>query len=141
MDGLPRRGTNMTRLQWRDEYSIGIADIDYEHRELIGLINDLIDGIAEDSADAVMDHLGEIYARIAAHFALEEKIMRERNYDQYADHKADHDRLLDAIRDIMDEYDDDASLDNDEFVDRLDHWFTDHFRTKDARMHKQLSTA
>ncbi|MBI2993175.1 MAG: hemerythrin family protein [Gammaproteobacteria bacterium] len=131
----------MTRLQWRDEYSIGIADIDYEHRELIGLINDLIDGIAEDSADAVMDHLGEIYARIAAHFALEEKIMRERNYDQYADHKADHDRLLDAIRDIMDEYDDDASLDNDEFVDRLDHWFTDHFRTKDARMHKQLSTA
>ena len=141
MAGSPRPAENMTRLQWRDEYSIGIADVDYEHRELIGLINDLIGRITEGSGGDVPDYLGEIYARIAAHFALEEKIMRERKYDQYADHKADHDRLLEAIRDIMDEYDDGAALDNDEFVDRLDHWFTDHFRTKDARMHKRLSAA
>ena len=103
----------MTRLQWRDEFSIGIADVDYEHRELVGLINDLIERIGKGSGDSVPEYLGEIYARIAAHFALEEKIMRECNYDQYADHKADHDRLLDVIREIMDDYDDGACLDND----------------------------
>jgi len=52
---------------------------------------------------AVMDFLGELYARIAAHFALKEKIMRDNGYDEYHDHKADHERLLDDIRDLMDD--------------------------------------
>jgi hemerythrin len=39
----------------------------------------------------------------SAHFALEERFMREHGYDQLALHKADHERLLDEIREIMDD--------------------------------------
>ncbi len=31
----------MALIEWKDEYSTGIADVDHEHQELIALINDL----------------------------------------------------------------------------------------------------
>ena len=33
----------MALLQWKDRYSVGIAAVDHEHKELIGLINRLYD--------------------------------------------------------------------------------------------------
>lgn len=129
----------MALIEWRDEFKIGIEEVDFEHRELIELINELYGEIKmEDSTVAVMYCLEEIYAKISAHFALEEKVMRVLKYDQCKDHKEDHERLLDSIRDIMDEYMDDPTLDEEKFSDRLNDWFVQHFSTKDARLHKFL---
>lgn len=130
----------MTLVQWRDEFRTGIASVDHEHEALIQVLNDLhaqLAGTVEQQT--VANFLGEINVKISAHFALEERIMRERGYDQYADHKADHERLLDGIRDIMDEFDRGAYLDYDEVLAaHLRDWFTRHFNTKDARLHKML---
>ena len=133
----------MTLVEWRDEFKIGIEEVDFEHQELIELINELYaESKKEDSALTVIDYLEEIFAKISAHFALEEKVMRDLQYDEYEDHKEDHELLLDIIRDIMDDYmdgyTDDADLDEEEFADRLNDWFVKHFSTKDARMHKFL---
>ena len=126
----------MKLVEWRDEFKIGIEEVDFEHQEMIDLINEIyIEAKKENSDIAVMDCLGEIYAKISAHFALEEKVMRDLEYDQYEDHKDDHERLLDSIRNIMDDYMDVSTLDEELFSDRLNKWFTDHFSTKDARMH------
>jgi len=129
----------MALIAWRDEFSVGVPDVDYEHQKLIALINDLYDAMStKDSNVTVMDFLGEIYANVSAHFALEEKIMRERNYDQYAEHKADHEALLDELRDIMDDYEERAYFSDDAFANAVETWFTTHFSTRDARLHKHL---
>lgn len=129
----------MSLLQWRKEFATGIKDVDYEHREMIELINQLHASFSDTSSGmSVVDFLGEIDARISAHFALEEKIMRERNYDQYLDHKEDHERLLEEIRDIMDDYEDRVQFDENDFASRLNRWFIEHFKTKDARLHKHM---
>ena len=93
----------MALIEWREEFNTGIADVDHEHRELVELINRLHAHIA-NGADPIRvgEFLGEVFARIAAHFALEESIMRKHSYDEYRAHKAEHERLLDEIRDIMD---------------------------------------
>jgi hemerythrin len=129
----------MTVIEWRDEFKLGVDEIDFEHQELIELINILFDETNQkDSNMAILYYLGEIYSKISAHFALEEKNMKEFNYDQYEDHKQDHERLLDDIMNIMDDYRDTAFLDKNEFGERLNEWFTQHFKTKDARLHKFL---
>ncbi|MEJ2130391.1 MAG: bacteriohemerythrin [Gammaproteobacteria bacterium] len=126
----------MSLIAWRPEYEIGIPDVDYEHRTLIDLINTTFEELKHGAtAEAAELLLGEIHARIAAHFALEEKAMREMRYDEFDDHKADHERLLDEIRDLMDEVDD--GLDADDLGRRLDLWFSEHFRTRDARLHRR----
>ena len=129
----------MVLIEWKDEFSVGVPDVDHEHQELIRLINDLHDALsAENPTLTVMEFLGEIYAHVAAHFALEEKIMRERKYDQYAEHKADHEDLLDELRDIMDDYEENAWFSDAAFAESIEKWFTDHFKNKDARFHKHL---
>lgn len=130
----------MTFITWKAAYSLGIASADAEHKELIDLLNELHDELLRHgaSSSAAYEFLGELYAKISAHFALEEKLMREHDYDGYAEHKADHERLLDEIRDLMDEYEDSEVLDAEAFGKKLDAWFSTHFRTMDARLHQRL---
>jgi hemerythrin-like metal-binding protein len=127
----------MSSLQWRDEFSVGIAEVDHEHRELIELINALQKDVqARSGQQKIVRALGEIYAQIASHFALEEKMMRETRYASFAEHKEDHEILLDDLRDIMDTVEDDGVLDEIQLNDDLDRWFSDHFRTHDAKLHR-----
>jgi hemerythrin-like metal-binding protein len=129
----------MSMIEWKDEFSVGIPDVDHEHQQLIRLINELHGAMSgKNAAMTVTDFLGEIHAHVAAHFALEEKIMREKKYDQYEDHKRDHERLLDEISDIMDDYEENAFYSDEVFTSTLEHWFSDHFKTRDARLHKHL---
>lgn len=101
------------------------------------MINELMTRIVEGTdTEFISASLGDILSGIGAHFALEEKIMRDRRYDQYFDHKADHDRLLDQLRDIMDDYEIHRQISPAHLVQALDDWFSVHFRTRDARLHQ-----
>jgi hemerythrin-like metal-binding protein len=129
----------MALIEWRPEFETGIREVDAEHRQLVDLINDLHQGIA-DKADreTVSAFLGEVFARIAAHFALEESVMRKHAYDEYAAHKAEHERLLDEIRDIMDAHEAGSEDYGAALSTRVRDWFVNHFKTRDARLHRML---
>lgn len=130
----------MALIEWRDEFNTGVAEVDHEHQELIGMINDLhgqLQGGAD--RDAIAEFLGEVFAKISAHFALEETVMRKHRYDEYQAHKSEHEALLDDIRDIMDDYEAGTYEDAGQaLATTVRDWFINHFKTKDARLHKQL---
>ncbi|MGI9272795.1 MAG: bacteriohemerythrin [Woeseiaceae bacterium] len=127
----------MSLINWREEFSVGVVEVDYEHQELIDLINLMHRSVREGvTRDQVVEGLGEIYAQIASHFALEEKIMQETRYPAYQEHKTDHEALLDDLRDIMDEVEDDGEFDEQRLSVDLDRWFSEHFRVHDAKLHK-----
>lgn len=131
----------MTLLEWKPDYALGIDEVDFEHREMIELINACHErlGGAGDPL-AIEQFLGEIHAGIAAHFALEEHIMRRAAYPEYAEHKEDHEILLDQIRDLMDLFLDDPENGAERLRERLGDWFGRHFSTFDARLHHHLPT-
>ncbi len=129
----------MSLINWKDEFSVGVAAVDMEHRELIELINRLDADMMEYATKGnVLRALGEIYARISAHFALEEKIMRDAGYEGYASHKQDHELLLDALLEIIDSVDAAGRYDRAALSRSLDSWFSDHFQTHDAKLHRKL---
>lgn len=129
----------MVLITWKPEYSVGDEAVDHEHRELVDLVNSAAGAMLEGRPEADVDRLlGDLYRAISAHFAHEERQMQRAAYDRYPDHKHDHERLLDALRDIMDG----AAAGEDILAERLtavlEAWFTDHFRTHDARLHHRL---
>ena len=130
----------MALIEWRPEFETGVPDVDHEHRELVDLINQLHEQMGGDAEPAeISAFLGEVFARISAHFALEESIMRKHQYDQYIEHKTDHEKLLDDIRDIMDDLEAGKYAAYDEALSSaVRDWFVDHFKTKDARLHGML---
>ncbi len=130
----------MALVDWKDEFKIGIDEVDFEHHEMIDLINESFsEAKRSGSSEALLDFLGEIFEKISAHFALEEKVMCARHYEDFASHKDDHERLLDSIRDLMDDFIIGGSLDEAHFGEHLKNWFVSHFSTHDAQLHKLMS--
>lgn len=131
---------NPPELEWKQEYETGNAEIDHEHRQMIERLNGFLMTVRDGGpTNQIIEELGEVHAWISAHFALEENIMRARNYDQFQDHKEDHERLLDDIRDIMDDCQE-GKFDNlgDKLRQRVEEWFVGHFKTRDSRLHRLI---
>jgi hemerythrin len=129
----------MQLLQWKPSFSLGIPAVDLEHRKLIGMINDVYARIDDEhDAESVQIALADIHAGISAHFALEERVMREAAYPEYAAHKDNHEDLLDQIRDMMDSYADQPETGREMLRRSLSDWFGQHFATFDARLHEVL---
>ena len=129
----------MRLLDWKPDFSVGNAAVDHEHRQLIDLINNIHASIRDGvDRDGLASGLGEIYAQIAAHFALEEKVMRDADYAGYGPHKEDHESLLDQIADIIDTVESEGSYNEDALSSALSLWFSEHFRTHDAQLHGEL---
>jgi len=129
----------MQLLQWKPSYALGIPSIDTEHREMIRVINAVYEQLENNhDPDQVQAVLGDIHAQIAAHFALEERIMRAANYSEFVQHKDSHEELLDQIRDLMDSYAVDPETGKELLQSRLADWFGVHFATFDARLHLNL---
>jgi hemerythrin-like metal-binding protein len=129
----------MAFLKWKPEFSVGVAAVDHEHREMIEMINDFY-LMAGEQIDSHMlgDFLGDIHNGISAHFALEESLMQNAAYPEYERHKADHEELLDRIRELMDRYNDDPVAGGEKLRAELSEWFASHFSTFDARLHGVL---
>ena len=131
----------MALLQWQDRFSVGIGAVDHEHRQLIELINRLHAEFARrGDKGSIEGFFGDLLAGISAHFSLEERFMRERRYEALAPHKADHERLLDELRDLMDDAAAAGATGDDALAARLAAWFAHHFETHDARLHKALGS-
>lgn len=86
---------------WRQEFSVGNAHLDDEHRKFFSLV----ETIRQNSRSAklaqqlqtTMDGLIS-FARI--HFSSEEKMMTERNYPQLAEHSKRHAMMLLKLEDL-----------------------------------------
>ncbi len=127
----------MTFIKWKKEFCTGIPDVDYEHEQLIEQINSVFELIDQHTnTESIVDCLGDIYGSISAHFALEEQMMKKHGYDQYTEHSTDHERLLDDIRDLTDEFESTSRINDDKFKLQLNSWFLGHFQTHDARLHR-----
>ncbi len=82
----------MTNLIWKNEYSIGIKDIDEQHKKLVDLVNQLEEIISQDSMDygKARRKIVLLSSYIRAHFAYEDEwMLRNRHYlgkqDKYVD--------------------------------------------------------
>lgn len=123
-------------IKWDDSFLIGIEELDYEHKVLIDDINKLHgELVRQDKKLEIEKCLGDIYARMQAHFALEEHVMKEHRYPFYDEHKREHEKLLDGYTEYM------LQILNDKVVsfsnpieDTLKHWVVNHIRCSDKKM-------
>ena len=129
----------MAPIEWKPEYSVGDPAVDHEHRKLIELVNRTAGAILDRRPESDIERgFGDLLQAISAHFALEERQMRQARYDALAEHKADHERLLDELRDLMDASAAAPESSAGRLVSVLEAWFAEHFRVHDSRLHRRL---
>ena len=113
----------MAYLDWNPAFETGVPGIDYEHHRLVAMLNEINDAIVNEAGPhEIADTLGALHALATAHFALEEKIMREQKYAGLAGRQRIHYELLDEVRDIMDAYEDGSFRAGQSLPETLKQW-------------------
>lgn len=81
----------MDRIEWSDEFNIGIGLFDQQHKQLLDLVNGLsdFDEDRDDMAD-VAEIITELLQLARAHFDYEEKLLLQYNYPDTRAHKKLH---------------------------------------------------
>jgi hemerythrin len=85
-------------IEWCDEYSVGIQQLDEQHRVLFRIANDLLTASEKKSSITRIENLLEELLRAAgSHFTYEETLMKKNGYPGYNAHRDVHIRLLHDI--------------------------------------------
>jgi hemerythrin len=124
------------QIEWGDSFLIGIEELDYEHKVLINDINRLhLELARHDEKSEIEKCLGDIYARMQAHFALEEHVMKEHQYRFYDEHKREHEGLLDSYSEYMMQILNDSAVTfSNSIEDTLRRWVLNHILNSDKKM-------
>ena len=89
----------MTSLMWTKKLSVGNEIIDAEHRNLIGMVGDVVRAIRARDCQTLAHAFEQLEGWLFVHFANEEKIAQAVNFD-FANHKPAQQYSLQELRAI-----------------------------------------
>jgi hemerythrin len=119
-------------VEWSDALSVGIDEIDAQHRTLVDLVNELNSAIEERHGNAAV---GEILARLEEytriHFAVEESLMRVLSYPRFAAHRREHAKLTEQLDELRGRFDAGQTALGFELMHFLKRWLTTHIMESD----------
>lgn len=131
----------MPYLEWSPAYDTGIGGIDYEHHRLVDMLNEIHELMRKGAEpDEIAAVLADLHALASAHFALEEKIMRDQKYPGLAARRDIHYHLLDQVREIMDAYETGSYRVGESLPETLKQWLMEAMGN-DARMFGEINDA
>ena len=129
----------MNKFEWKDEYILGVEDIDMQHHYFLRLINRLSEEIDKTAKlDQKISLINELKAYASFHFISEENIMAQYEYPLLAEHKQHHLMLLDQLSSkgaMLEMHMSREDFDN--IINFLATWFTQH-TVKEDRLFAQF---
>lgn len=119
-------------LAWSSDLSVGIQEIDEQHKILAGLTNCLFREAILNKADpAIIESiLNELIQYTQIHFSVEESLFRIFNYPEGEDHQQHHNQLKKEVINIKEKFLSGANVDL-ELMHLLRDWLTKHIMIED----------
>ncbi len=120
-------------FNWTDDMSVGLEEIDAQHRFLIDRINDLWRSLGSARGDAiVLDLLVDLRRYTEKHFADEEILMKAFDYPHLAAHERAHRRFVERVRAAADDYTAGKEV-GMELLRFLSDWLQRHIKVEDRQ--------
>jgi len=124
----------MAFIKWNDQYSVGVEEIDNQHKGLVKLINKLFDAMSEGQANNI---LGEIINEMArytqVHFATEEKYFALFNYPESNVHIDEHQKFVAEVIKFKTQFDNGNIILSIEIFRFLKNWLVNHILVSDKK--------
>lgn len=132
----------MAFLDWNDGLSVGVGDIDSEHRELVSMLNDLHGALARgEGRTALSGVLDRLVKYTQSHFAHEEDLMRRYGYPDSWRHTNEHRELTKQVLEVEEKFDQGKILGLPiELMAFLRDWLANHIKNVDAKFGAFLNT-
>ncbi|NRU14790.1 hemerythrin [Clostridium beijerinckii] len=122
--------------EMKEEYKIGIDQIDEQHKKLFELADQaytlLKDEFAIDKYDKIIHIMDELKDYTIFHFKSEEEYMKSINYKRLFTQKIEHDKFIKSLEEIdyknIDENQDESLI---KLLNFLNDWLTEHILKTD----------
>ncbi len=92
----------MAFFDWKDEYRVGVKQVDQQHRKLVNLVDELYEamkmGKGSEGARRVLRGLVD-YTK--THFRTEEEFMKTHSYPGLLAHKREHEDLAKQAEELL----------------------------------------
>ncbi|MBP2134341.1 hemerythrin [Methanomicrobium sp. W14] len=122
----------MAYMNWSDDLSVQINEIDEQHKKLVSQINALHDGMRSGKGkDALEKTLKELAEYTQYHFGTEEKYMKKFGYPDYEKHKKEHDAFVAKVVDFQDSFSSGKLGLSIDVMKFLSGWITGHIKGTD----------
>jgi hemerythrin len=124
----------MAYFEWTDELRVGMGEIDEQHKELVGIINQLHDAMLANKGRPLQQEI--IYQMVdyaVNHFALEEKLMRSSNFPGYEPHRQEHAQFAAEAAELKGRTDHGDLILSLEILSLLKDWLQNHILHTDMK--------
>lgn len=124
---------SINKLEWDDKYSVGVGEIDNQHKTMFDAINNLIDLIEEGDSSKLKEVIEDLVKYKIVHFQTEEKYFNEFDYDRKDEHIAKHKEFNLKLEEIKSKYDGYSLEFAFDLVDFLEDWLIGHLMGMDQK--------
>jgi hemerythrin len=91
-------------IKWKEEYRIGVSNIDEQHQKLFEIANRAYELIKNDFSDDkycnIVEILEELKDYTVYHFKFEQEYMLSIGYKKFLSHKVEHDDFIEKIKNV-----------------------------------------
>jgi hemerythrin-like metal-binding protein len=130
----------MAFMEWNDSLSVGVQQIDNEHKKLVDLVNTLNDSMKNGKSKEVLEIVfSELVDYTIEHFTNEELLMQKVNYSNITVHKREHDELTKKVRVLKDDFISGKMMVSIEVRDFLKNWIVNHIQKTDKLYTKAMN--
>jgi len=128
----------MKEIQWTDELSLGITEIDSEHKHLIEIANKIIFYARESNTVILKKLFHELRGYTFTHFRNEENYMSSIKYNQISEHKCEHENLKKQVKQFQEILFKGDIFDGLQIKQFMKSWLIDHIIYSDMKIKKFL---
>lgn len=121
-------------VEWKDEYSVGLESIDSQHKKLLNLINQLQTAVDYSTGEEFeREALDELVNYTKTHFTYEEGLMKDNGYPDYEPHKAQHEKMVKHVEEVLLEYEKNQDTAMSNATTFLKDWLINHINGTDKQ--------
>ena len=122
----------MPLVEWTDDLSVGVAEIDAQHQTLLGMINELNDAMRERRTDQALGGiLDGLRAYSHEHFENEERYFVKFRYPHGRGHRRSHRAFIAKVDEFQVAFAEGKSLLSLEVAKFLKDWYVNHIKRQD----------
>jgi hemerythrin len=124
----------MSDVRWKNEFRLGVPEMDAEHEKLINLAGNLREAFyRNEDSGTVGKIIDDILHFALTHFHNEEAFMKTIQFPGYSSHKEQHKALAMRILKLREEHETDTGDVSVDVLDLIHDWLIDHFQAADRQ--------
>ncbi len=121
-------------FKWDDSFSVGVPEMDEQHKKLFRMVNDLYKAMKEKRAKEAMNGIvDELISYTAKHFKEEEQVMKKAGYRDLAQHQEIHKALVGKVLDVQKKLKSGQSTVGIDLLNFLKDWLVNHIKGTDKK--------